>query len=92
MNRQTAFRRLAAFLALIGAVSAFQRPFREYPGVEYDDFPLPPNWRENSELRFAGVEIVGLIIIFGMHFREVIAEQPVARRPKPGRVTILSLA
>ena len=28
----------AAPLVVLGALYAFQRPFREYPGVEYDDF------------------------------------------------------
>jgi hypothetical protein len=39
--------------ALTGAVYAFQRPFREYPGVEYSDFPLPPDAREKTEWVFA---------------------------------------
>jgi hypothetical protein len=32
---------------------AFQRPFRQYPGVEYDNFPLPQNYREQTEFVFA---------------------------------------
>jgi hypothetical protein len=36
-----------------GAVSAFQRPFREYPGQEYNDFPLPPDYQEKTEFVFA---------------------------------------
>jgi hypothetical protein len=40
---------LAAFL---GALFA-QRPFREFPGVEYDDFPIPPDWQEKTEWAFA---------------------------------------
>jgi hypothetical protein len=28
-------------------------PFREYPGVEYNDFPLPPDYREQTEWVFA---------------------------------------
>ena len=32
---------------------AFQRPFREYPGVEYNDFPLPQDYREKTEWAFA---------------------------------------
>jgi hypothetical protein len=53
MNRRTAFWRLAFCLSSIGAVCAFQRPFREYPGVEYNDFPLPPDWRDHAEFAFA---------------------------------------
>ena len=40
-------------LALLGALFAFQRPFRQYPGVEYDDFPLPPDWQQKTEFAFA---------------------------------------
>jgi hypothetical protein len=32
---------------------AFQRPFRQYPGVEYDNFPLPQDYREQTEFVFA---------------------------------------
>jgi len=32
---------------------AFQRPFREYPGVEHEDYPLPPDYREKTEWAFA---------------------------------------
>lgn len=41
-------------LVVLGAY-AFQRPFREFSGVEYrvGDIPLPPDWRENSEWAFA---------------------------------------
>jgi hypothetical protein len=46
-------RRLAAALALITAALAFQKPFRQYPGVEYDDFPLPPDYQEKTEFAFA---------------------------------------
>lgn len=28
---------------------AFQKPFRQYAGVEYDDFPLPQDWNEKTE-------------------------------------------
>jgi hypothetical protein len=35
-------------LAIIGIVYA-QKPFREYPGAEYENFPLPPDWQEKTE-------------------------------------------
>lgn len=38
--------------ALIVALYA-DRPFREYPGVEYENFPLPPDYREKTEWVFA---------------------------------------
>ncbi len=39
-------------LSLIGALLA-QRPFREYPGVEYYGFPLPADYQEPAEWVFA---------------------------------------
>jgi hypothetical protein len=30
-----------------------QRPFREYPGQEYENFPMPPDWQEKTEWVFA---------------------------------------
>jgi hypothetical protein len=45
-------RRIAAGLILCGALLAFQKPFRQYPGVEYDDFPLPKDWNEKTEFVF----------------------------------------
>lgn len=44
----------AAFtLLIIGTALAWQKPFRQYPGVEHEDFPLPPDYREKSEWVFA---------------------------------------
>ncbi len=37
----------------LSALYAFQRPFREYPGIEYNNFPLPPDYREKTEWAFA---------------------------------------
>jgi hypothetical protein len=39
-------------LALFSALYAFQRPFREFPGVEYDKFPLPRDYQEKGEWTF----------------------------------------
>jgi hypothetical protein len=38
------FLALAAWGALLG-----QRPFKEYPAIEYEDFPLPPDWNQKTE-------------------------------------------
>src|SRR5262245_13675595 len=49
-------KRLFLFLSgllLLGGGYAFQREFREYPGVEYEDFPLPVDYKEKTEWVFA---------------------------------------
>jgi len=43
-------------LVSLGVLSAFQnfaKPWREYPGTEYNDFPIPPDYREKTEWVFA---------------------------------------
>jgi len=40
------------FAALYGVLYA-QRPFREYPSVEYGYYPLPPDWKQPGEWAFA---------------------------------------
>jgi hypothetical protein len=46
---------LGTSVALFSTLSAFQLPFREYPGVEYQlgSIPLPPDWNEKTEWAFA---------------------------------------
>jgi len=47
---------IAALLSLVALVSAFAwqlRPFREYPGIEYEDFPIPKDYQEKTEWVFA---------------------------------------
>jgi len=46
---------MGACVALLGTLSAFQLPFREYPGVEYQlgTIPLPPDWNQKTEWTFA---------------------------------------
>jgi Domain of unknown function (DUF4159) len=49
-------RSLAAVLlgiSLVGVLSGLQLPFREYPGVEYYGFPLPPDYLVPGEWTFA---------------------------------------
>jgi hypothetical protein len=38
-----------SFLALLCLAAYAQKEFREYPGVEYENFPLPPDYREKTE-------------------------------------------
>ena len=37
---------------LLTSIAAFQRPFREYPGNEYNNFPLPNDWQDKAEWAF----------------------------------------
>src|SRR4051812_46443083 len=53
MDLKKALWRVSAGAAFLGALYAFQRPFREYPGVEYSDFPLPADAAEKTEWVFA---------------------------------------
>ncbi len=39
--------------AFLGSLFAYQRPFREYPAIEYNDFPLPQDSQEKTEWTFA---------------------------------------
>ncbi len=39
--------------ALVSTLFAFQMPFREYPGIEYNDFPLPADAADKAEFMFA---------------------------------------
>ena len=38
---------------LLSAVYATQRPWKEYPGVEYSTFPVPKDYQEQTEWAFA---------------------------------------
>jgi Domain of unknown function (DUF4159) len=44
---------IAGGLACLGTLQSFQRPFVQYPGVEYEDFPLPPHADHPAEWTFA---------------------------------------
>ena len=35
-------------LTVCGALVA-QKPFKEWPAIEYTDFPLPPDWNQKAE-------------------------------------------
>ena len=40
-------------LASLAALCAFQRPFRQFPGVEYENFEVPNDWNQPAEWTFA---------------------------------------
>ena len=44
---------VAGILLAFGALQAFQKPFRQYRGVEYPVFDLPPDWQDNGDFIFA---------------------------------------
>jgi hypothetical protein len=44
---------LAGAIVLVSSLPAFQRPFREYPAIEYNDFPLPSDYQQKTEFVFA---------------------------------------
>ncbi len=48
-----AVRVITCALLCLGALYAFQRPFRQFPGVEYLNFELTPDWQEKTEFVFA---------------------------------------
>ena len=51
---------LAGFsLAFLGTVCAFQKPFRQYHGVEYYSFDTPPDADEKTEFAFARLMFPG---------------------------------
>ena len=55
MDFQTRLRRFRLpilGLFVLGALYAFQMPFREYPGFEYSDFPLPKDYQRPAEWAF----------------------------------------
>jgi hypothetical protein len=55
MPLRKAVQRTLCGLACMGALCAFQRPFREFPGVEYrlGQIPLPQDYQEKTEWAFA---------------------------------------
>ncbi len=55
MTWRKALKRAVCGVCCIGALFAFQRPFREFPGIEYNlgEIPLPPDYQEKTEWAFA---------------------------------------
>jgi Domain of unknown function (DUF4159) len=51
MRRRTWIYFTAAGFSLLGIIYG-QMPFREYPAIEYYNFPLPPTWQEKTEWQF----------------------------------------
>jgi hypothetical protein len=53
MEFRKASRWTACAVLCLGVAYAFQRPFRQFPGVEYFTFELTPDWQDKSEFTFA---------------------------------------
>jgi hypothetical protein len=53
MTVRKAFGRGVIGLAFACAALAFQRPFHQFPGVEYRDFEVPEDWNQHAEFAFA---------------------------------------
>ena len=55
MRRSTITVAASAILALLTTALALTppKPFRQYPGREYENFPLPPDYTEKTEWQFA---------------------------------------
>ncbi len=49
----------AGVLVVLGTLHAFQRPFRQYHGVEYYEFEVPPDYGEKTEWVFARLMFPG---------------------------------
>jgi len=54
-GRMSRFWRVTGFAVGLGTLCAFQRPFREFPGVEYrlGEIQLPLDYQEKTEWTFA---------------------------------------
>jgi len=61
-------RQIVCAILLVVALYA-QRPFRQYPGREYEDFPLPPDWQEKTEWAFARLMYPPTTRLYGRGFR-----------------------
>jgi hypothetical protein len=53
VNIRNILRMLPLAIVALSALWAWQRPFREYPGIEYNTFPLPADSQEKTEWAFA---------------------------------------
>jgi hypothetical protein len=53
MSRRNILFLLAGCAVLVGSLGAWQREFREYPAIEYNNFPLPDGYQRPAEWVFA---------------------------------------
>jgi hypothetical protein len=53
VKRTAAVTGVLGCITFVGVLCAYQRPFREYPAQEYNNFPLPADSQEKTEFVFA---------------------------------------
>jgi hypothetical protein len=64
--------RLVTLLGLAtGLVLVAQRPFKEYPAIEYDNFPKPAGWQDKTEWTRARLRYPD---IYGYPFRQLLMQ------------------
>ena len=56
-------------LVTIATALAQLKPFRQYPGREYGNFPLPPDWQQPAEWVFARLMYPAVSGGYGGRFR-----------------------
>jgi hypothetical protein len=59
MNLRGVLTAATCTLVFFGALYGFQKPWREYPAVEYNDFPLPPDYKVPAEWVFTRLMFPG---------------------------------
>ena len=75
-------------IVFLASLWAFQHPFRQYPGREYGDFPLPPDWQQPAEWVFARLMYPAASGGYGRGFRGATAVATGARDTPAGPPTI----
>jgi hypothetical protein len=80
MRLHTAFG--VGFLGLAGWGLLAQKPFKEYPAIEYENFPIPPDWNQVTEWTRARLRYPD---VYGYPARELIMRDG---RPFPGYWTM----
>src|SRR5262249_54436738 len=49
MGRRSALLAATGVIATVGGLCAYQKEFREYPAMEYNNFPLPEDYQEPAD-------------------------------------------
>ena len=59
MNSRGIWKVMGGAFLCVAALYGFQKPWREYPAVEYNNFPLPPDYNKPAEWVFARIMFPG---------------------------------